>query len=420
MHRTHLCIAVVVVCATASTAQAQNDFTPQPFDWPQWQGPKRNALCRETGLLKSWPKSGPPLLWKCNNSGAGFVTPSVAAGRIFLMGDIDKTEYIICLSEKNGDELWKTATGPVRSNGGGYPGPRCTPTVDGEWLYALGLNGDLVCARAADGQERWRKDLRKHFSGSPGGWGYTESPLVDGDKLLVTPGGKKNSMVALDKTTGNLIWSAQVPEGDGAGYSSIIVAEIDGQRQYVQFLSRGVVGIAAVDGKFLWRYNKPANGTANISTPLVVDDMVFASSDYGTGGGLVKISRTKRRIGADEVYFTKQMKNHHGGMVLLHGYLYGANSGQLCCLELATGKVMWQSKNPGKGSIAFADGCLYYRNEGGDVYLIEANPEQYVQLGSFRQPQRSNRNAWAHPVIANGRLYIADQELLLCYDVKKK
>jgi outer membrane protein assembly factor BamB len=216
------------------------------------------------------------------------------------------------------------------------------------------------------------------------------------------------------------VWAATVPQGDRAGYASIIVATIDGVRQYVQFMHGGVVGVAAADGKYLWRYNAPANGTANISTAIAHDNTVFAASAYGTGGGLARVARTQEGWSADQVYFTKQMQNHHGGMVLLDGYLYGNNGGQLACLEYETGKVMWQSKPAGKGSITYADGCLYYRNEGGDMFLIEVNPRAYVERGRFRQPDRSNRNAWPHPVIANGRLYLVDQELVLCYDISKK
>src|SRR5260370_56127 len=226
------------------------------------------------------------------------------------------------------------------------------------------------------------------------GWGYSESPLVDGSKVLATPGGKKATLVALDKKTGETIWTAQVPQGDGAGYASIIAADVDGQRQYIQFLGGGVVGIAAADGKFLWRYNKPHNGTANCSTPIHHDNCVFAASSYGTGGGLVKLSRHGTETTAEEVYFTKHMKNHHGGMVLVDGYLYGSDEGLLTCLDFKTGKVMWEDRRPGKGSIAYADGHLYYRNEGGPIVLVEANPNKYGEQGRFLQPHRTVARAW--------------------------
>jgi prepilin-type processing-associated H-X9-DG protein len=210
-----------------------------------------------------------------------------------------------------------------------------------------------------------------------------------------------------------------VPEGDGAAYSSIIVGTVGSQREYIQFLSRGVVGVAADDGKFLWRYDKPANGTANCSTPIFRDNCVFAASGYSTGGGLAKLTANGDQIKAEQVYFTQHMKNHHGGAVLVDGYVYGSDEGLLCCLDFQTGKIMWEDRHPGKGSIAYADGHLCYRNEGGPVVLIEANPHKYVETGRFEQPERSASSAWSHPVIANGKLYLRDQDLLLCYDVKK-
>lgn len=403
------CCFILVAALEASAA-----------DWPQWQGIDRTAVSKETGLLQTWPKEGPTLAWKTTGLGEGFSTPSIDRGRIFAMGARDKTELVICLDEQGGKELWSTRLGPGNT-GGGDPGPRCTPTVDGNLLYALGRRGTLVCLEVATGKEVWRKDMRKDFGGKVGGWEYSESPLVDGDKLICTPGGEKATLVALDKKTGATIWQAAVPNIGQAEYSSIIVANVAGTRQYVQFLGRGVVGVAAADGKFLWRYDSPANTTANCSTPIIFDGFVFAASGYGTGGGLAKLSKEGDAFKAEEVYFTKKMKNHHGGMVLLNGYIYGSDEGFLTCLEAKTGKVMWDARQPGKGSIAYADGRLYYRNEGGKgpIFLVEATPEKYIEHGRFDQPERTKLASWSHPVIANGKLYIRDQDLLLCYDVKK-
>jgi outer membrane protein assembly factor BamB len=397
---------------------AADAFQPKQFDWPQWQGPERTAVSAETGLLQDWPKEGPDLAWKIKGLGDGYSTPTIAAGRIFSMGNRDKTEYVMALAEDDGKELWAVKVGAVRSDGGGYAGPRCSPTVDGDFVYALGLNGDLLCLKVADGAEVWRKDLRKDFKGAPGGWGYSESPLIDGDKLLVTPGGKEATLVALDKKTGETTWKGVVPEGDGAAYASIIAVEVDGKRQYIQFLHGGVVGLSA-DGKFLWRYNAPANGTANCSTALFKDDCVFAASNYGTGGGLARISRDGDKFKAEEVFFTKKMCNHHGGMVLRDGFVYGSDEGELCCLNFKSGDVAWEHR-AGKGSVACADGRLYYRDEGGPVVLVEVNHEKYVEHGRFSPPDKSDKPQWSHPVVANGKLYIRDQDTLFCYDVKKR
>lgn len=389
-------------------------------DWPQWQGPARTAVSSDTGLLKAWPQGGPKLAWQATGLGEGYGTPSVASGRVFVMGKRGRAEYVIVLDEKDGQEAWAAEVGAGRSGGGGYPGPRCTPTVDGSHVYALGIDGDLVCLERDNGRIVWRKSLPKDFSGHAGGWGYSESPLIDGDKLVCTPGGDKATLIALDKQTGKTIWKSAVPDGDAAAYSSIIAADVQGQRQYIQFLSGGVVGVAADDGKFLWRYNHPANDIANCSTPIYHDGHVFAASGYGTGGGLAKLVRDGDGWKAEEVYFTRKMQNHHGGMVLVGKYLYGSNEGQLTCLDFLTGKVMWEDRKPGKGSIAAADGRLYYRNEGGPLVLADAAPQKYVERGRFEQPERSDRPAWPHPIIANGRLYVRDQDLLLCYDLKAR
>jgi outer membrane protein assembly factor BamB len=397
---------------------AAEEFTPKAYDWPQWQGPDRTAVSKETGLLKEWPKEGPKLLWSVENLGGGYSTPSIAAGRVFGMSYRDKDEVVWALNDKDGSELWVTRIA-AKGNAGYNEGPRCTPTVDGELIYALGLSGDLACLEAATGKVRWQKNLKKDYGGQVGGWAYSESPLIDGDKLLVTPGGKKTTLLALDKKTGDTIWKGVTPQGDGAHYSSIVAATVDGKREYIQFLAGGVVGFSG-DGEFLWRYDHPHNGTANCSTPIFWDNHVFAASAYGTGGGLVKLTASDGKVSAEEVYFAKQMQNHHGGMVLVDGHLYGEGGGRLTCLEFKTGKEKWREGKTGKGSVAFADGKLYYRNEGGPIILAEANPEKYVELGRFNQPKRSKANAWPHPVVANGKLYIRDQDYLYCYDVKAK
>ncbi len=413
-------LVLAVLAAPLLTVFAASEDHPASgrFDWPQWQGPDRTALSQEEGLLQDWPAAGPRLVWAISGQGEGFSTPTVAAGRILTMGNRGNSEQVLAFREGDGKELWSAEVGPVRPGGGGYVGPRCSPTVDGERVYALGLQGDLVCVAAATGKPLWARDLRKDFGGQVGGWGYSESPLVDGEKVLCTPGGRQATIVALDKKTGDTIWKAVVPQGDTAQYSSIITADVNGQRQYIQFLSGGVVGVS-VDGHYLWRYDHPHNGTANCSTPIYHAGHVFAASSYGTGGGLARLSRDGDRFLADEVYFTPNMKNHHGGVVLVGDYLYGSDEGQLTCLEFKTGQVKWAERRAGKGSIAYADGRLYYRNEGGPMMLIEANPQRYVEHGRFQPPHRSIQPAWPHPIIANGKLYLRDQDWLLCYDVKK-
>jgi outer membrane protein assembly factor BamB len=386
-------------------------------DWPQWRGPDRTGVSTETGLLKQWPQEGPKLLWKATGLGGGFSTPSIVAGRIYLMGTKGGNEYVFALDVKDGKEIWSSKVGPIAS--AGYAGPRATPTTDGDYLYTLGSDSDLVCMEMATGKVVWQKNLQKNFGGRRGKWAYAESPLIDGDVLICTPGGSEATLLALNKKTGAVIWKAAVPGGDAAAYSSVIVAEAGNVKQYVQFLSRGVVGVDAKTGKYLWRYNKTANGTANIPTPIFHDGFVFSASGYGTGGGLVKLTAGSDSVSASEVYFTRDMANHHGGVVRIGDHLYGTNEGNLLCLDFKTGARKWQDRSVGKGSVTYADGHLYVRSERGPIALVEATPTGYKEKGRFDQPNRSKERAWPHPVVANGRLYLRDQDILLCYDVKQ-
>ena len=423
---------VLAACATLPhdlPAAGNTDAGAKPFDWPQWQGPDRTAVSRETGLLQEWPQGGPPLAWEAKGLGGGYSAPSVAAGRIFGMSNRGNDEVIWALAEPDGKELWATRLGGAyrgQRMPQGKEGPGCTPTIDGDLAYALGLAGDLVCLQVADGKVVWRKSLTADFGGTPPTWSYRESPLIDGDKLIVTPGGRQATLVALNKKTGAVIWQARVPGGDAAAYSSAIAINVGGQREYVQFLRGGLVGVAAEDGKFLWRYDRPASRTGiNVSTPVSHDGQVFAAAAYGAGGGLVKLAPDGRGgVKAEEVYATRNMQNHHGGMILLDGSLYGASGGNeggwLRCLDFKTGEVMWDERNVRKGSVALADGRLYYRTEDGTMFLIEPSPRRYLERGRFEQPDRSGKPAWPHPVIANGKLYLRDQDVLLCYDVKAK
>lgn len=422
-------LPLLVLPAAILAVQPPAPFVARSHDWPQWQGPERNNRSRETGLLRSWPRGGPPLVWKARGLGGGYSTPSVTAGRIFGMSYRDADEVVWALEEQSGKELWSTRIASANRQVDYREGSRCTPTVDGERLYALGVSGDLVCLRVQDGKLLWQKNLIKDFGGTlpyyREAYGYTESPLVDVDRVVVTPGEPKTTIVALDKHTGKPLLSASVPEthkgSSRADYGSLVVATAAGRRQYVAFLHGGLVGVAADNGALLWRYNRPSSGIVNCNTAVIHEDLVFNSSGYGKGAGLARIANVGDGVRAEEVYFTKRMKNLHGAMVLVDGYVYGGSEpGMLVCLELRTGKGGWTERRAGKGSITYADGHLYYRDEHGPMLLIEANPGQYVEKGRFDPPDRSRARAWAHPVVANGRLYLRDQDVLLCYDVKQR
>jgi outer membrane protein assembly factor BamB len=391
-------------------------------DWPQWRGPDRTGVSRETGLLTEWPKEGPRLVWKASNVGGGYSTPSVTGGRIYLIGSRGDDEFAVTLDEKDGKQLWTDKLGAIGPNnpGASYPGPRSTPTVDGDLLYALGSDGDLVCLETARGKERWRKNFRTDFEGKPGVWAYAESPLIDGDVLVCTPGGAKATLVALNKKSGEVIWKSAVPEANEAAYSSAIVVEAGGVKQYVQQIGLGVVSVAARDGKLLWSYTKTTTIT-NCTTPIFHDGCVF-SSILGPGGGgaaLLRLSADGQGVTAREVYLNRVLTSHHGGVVLVGDSLYGTNNRELVCLDFKTGATRWTNPSVGKGSITAADGHLYVRGENGKVALVEATPTAYKEKGRFEQPDRSEKSAWPHPVIANGRLYLRDDDVLLCYDVKK-
>jgi len=634
-------------------------------DWPQWQGPSRDGKSADTGLLKQWPKEGPPLAWKIDKLGGGDGGPAIAAGRIFLMSNRGDEEVVWARSEKDGSEIWVTPLGPAfqQQPSQGKEGPSCTPTVDGERLYVEGMGGNVACLQVQDGKIVWQRSLTEDFGGRRPMWSYRESPLVDGDKVIVTPGVADAILVALNKLTGETIWKAKMPDspagasgapggsgggrggvggpgtaggpgggrggsgggsatgvtgtkdpglfssehfsmtafsckipngkylaklyfaetyegitgpgqrvfsfnvqgrefkdfdiwvkaggpnrayietvpvevtngefrivftpkvenpaikaievlpqaegaaagattvrikagsaatftdssgnvwqpdqgfeggmtnpmtggpgagaggfggfpgggqggpggfgggrggpggfggsgGGGAAYASPIAIDFDGQRQYVQLTARTLIGVAASDGKFLWRYDQPANRMGiNCTTPIYHDGMVFASSAYGAGAGLVKLSKDANgAVKAEEVYSTRDMQNHHGGMILLDGCLYGASGGNeggaLMCLDFKTGKVLWDQRETvgrrAKGSLALADGLLYHRMEDGTMCLVEPNPKQYTERSRFQQPDRTRLPAWSHPVVANGKLYVRDQDVLFCYDVKAK
>lgn len=421
------------LCALALTTISGAPQTPgaSAGEWPQWRGPNRDDRSPDTGLLQQWPAAGPTLKWRANGLGAGFSSVSVVNGRVFTMGDRNGEQFVLALSADAGKELWRTKLGPAHDDE--YPGPRGTPTVDGDLVYALGTESDLVCVEAATGKERWRRNLSGDFGGRMmSGWKFAESPLVDGNKVVVTPGGRGATLVALDKLSGKEVWRSAVPGlgsqgADGAAYSSIVISQGAGVKQYVQLLGRGVVGVSADDGKFLWGYNKVANDVANIPTPVVQGDFVFASTGYQTGAALLKLVKSATGVDAQEVYFlqSRTLQNHHGGLVLVGQHVYaghGHNRGVPICVELATGKVAWGGdiRNAGAGSAAvtFADGRLYFRYQNGVMMLIDASPTAYAERGSFQIPD-VRMPSWSHPVVTGGSLYLREQDALLVYDVKR-
>ena len=422
-------IAAFCLCFSAVSVTESANMAASTSDWPQWRGPERTGISQESGLLKQWPAGGPKVLWQVNDIGDGYSTPSVVGTRIYLMSNRGmENEFVQALSTQDGKPIWTTRVGNVGNPNQNphYPKARSTPTVNGDFIYALGSDGDLACLETRGGKIRWQKSIRKEFGGQPGEWAYAESPLVDGDAVVVTPGGAQATMVALNKKTGAVIWKSAVPGGDPAAYASAIVVQGGGRKQYVQFLTKGIVGVDAKTGQFLWRYKEVAKGPAQYWTPIARDGFVYGGA-LGVGGGLVRLKLDRGGVAAEQVYFERGLPNGIGGAVLVGEHLYGTEVEQkLVAVEFTTGKVKWQAENFGWSSVAYADGFLYVHGVNGEVALVEATPEAFREKGRFTPPAQPKHlqagpfpeMAFAYPVIANGRLYIRDLGTLWAYDIK--
>jgi outer membrane protein assembly factor BamB len=414
-------------------------------DWPQFRGPQRDGVSRETNLRKTWPEGGPPLLWTSASLGIGYSGPAVVGDRLYVSVGRGDAEYVVALDLQTSGpqgpkELWATKIGPFFTWKGNNwnAGPSATPTVDGELLYALGGHGDLLCVERATGKERWRKNLPRELGGevnpigggleepTPLGWGYTWAPLVDGEQLICVPGGKQGLLAALDKKTGKVLWQSKEVT-DQASYSSPVAAVLGGVRQYIQVTNDGIVGVAAQDGKLLWSYRRePAYQDVVIATPIVSEDTIFTTVGFQQGCDLIKIKAGSAGFAVDKILSNKSIENRDGGVILVDGHLYGytENKGWFCA-EIKTGNLVWTERRKlGRGSVTGADGLLYCcAEQGGDVALVEATPRGWQEKGRLKLPQESHQRRpsgglWTHPVIANGRLYVRDQELLFCYDLK--
>ncbi len=418
-------LALPLAMVLASPAPARGDA-----EWPTFRGPARTAIAPDTDLLERWPAEGPRLVWRAAGAGRGYASPAIAGGRIFTLGDgpstaPDADEYLSCFDQATGRPLWHTKTGGPWTDGQPtWQSSRSTPTVDGGTVYVLSPFGQLVACATKDGRESFRVDLTARLGGSKGDpWGYSESVLVDGNRIVCTPGGTKATMVTLDKKTGRPIWACAVPGDPGAGHASIVVATVGGRRIYVQTTAGGAIGVDAQSGRLLWTYPIERT-TAVIPTPIVKGDLVFIAAGYRRGGALLRqVPGPGGTVTVDEVYgLNPDLANKHGGIVLVGDHLYGDSDdrGIPFCADFLTGKLVWKERGSGRGSAAIlaADGHLYVRFADGTLALVKADPAGYEEVSSFRVPGSGDRPSWAHPVIVAGRLYLREGDEILCYDVR--
>ena len=400
---------VSVWCLAAAVGGAQ-----APQEWFQWRGPNRDGISQETGLLQAWPKSGPPLAWRTTGLGNGYSSFSASAGRLYTLGARGGNEYVVALDRASGKKVWEHLNGRRFENDRG-DGPRSTPTVDGDRVYAFGGSGDLTALDAASGKRIWSVNVVSKFGGINPYWGYSESPLVLGDRILINAGGRRASIVAVSKADGATLWQQH---SDGAGYASPVLMRTGSLNQVIFFTDANAMAVDPRDGRLLWSYGKANNNTANAATPVVRGTRVFVSSDYGTGAALLEIRAAGNLASANEIYFTRDMRNHHSSSVLVKDHLYGFSSSILTALQFDTGRTAWRDRSVGKGSLIFADNRLYLYSEDGVAGLAEASPEAYREHGRFTIPQQSGLPTWSHPIIAGGLLILRDQDAAYAFDVR--
>ena len=382
-------------------------------DWPQWRGVNRDGKSAEKGLLRKWPEGGPKKLWTVKGLGEGYASFAVVKGKLYTVGQFGDQERVLAFDVKDGKKLWEADAGGSFRESRGH-GPRGTPTIDGDKLYSLAADGTLVCLNLDTGKKVWGYNILEKFGGSNPHWGISESPLIDGEKLIVVPGGKGASVVALNKRNGEVIWKSQ---SDRAGYSSAIAFDYGGSRKLAVLSGEAAMGLEMSTGELLWRYTKVSNRTANIATPIYSNGYVFVSSAYGTGCALIKLPGSKDEK-MQEVYFNNDMMNHYNTSVLVGDYLYGATGNAAwIAMKWSTGEVAWKERAVGKGMVLFADGLLFMQSEKGIIGLAEVNPKAYTELSRF-EIKIGDYPLWTQPVLSNGVLYVRDQDNLMAYQVK--
>jgi outer membrane protein assembly factor BamB len=384
-------------------------------EWFQWRGPNRDGHSAETGLLQQWPQNGPPRLWQGAGAGEGFSSFASSSGRLYTQGSRGGTEYVMAFDAATGKKLWEVPNGTRFRNEQG-DGPRGTPTVEGDRVYSFGGSGEFSALEAITGRKIWSVNVVSTFGGNVPYWGYSESPLIVGDRIVLNAGGRRASIVAIDKASGKTLWQNH---NDEAGYSSPMLLRTGSLQQVVFFTGQRALAVDPRDGRLLWTYNRASNGTANIATPVVRGTRVFFSSAYGTGGGLVQVKAAGAIAAAEEMYFTREMRNHHSSSVLVGDTLYGFSDSILTALNFDSGRLAWRDRSVGKGSLIYADQRLYLYSENGVVGLAEADPAAYRERGRF-SITAAGAPTWSHPIISNGRLILRDQDKVYAFDIRAK
>jgi outer membrane protein assembly factor BamB len=401
-------VVLPVVLGVISTAGAA--------DWPQFRGPGRDGTSAETGLMKQWPKGGPAELWSCAGLGMGYSSVAVVDGVVYTCGMIRGQGYLFAI-DSQGKIKYKVDYGPEWNKAGNSPGTRTTPTLDGERLYLMSGQGRIACCNAADGKRIWSVDTFEKFGGKNIRWGIAESVLIDGEKAICTPGGKDATMVALNKMTGETLWTSRGLSQLSA-YCSPMLVERGGKRLVVTLVEKSLAGIDAGTGQVYWTMPHQVSYDIQAVSPLYKDGMVFVSNGYHHGS--VGYALSADGTSAEQKWTEKSLDIQHGGAVLVDGKVHGSSTrGRWICLDLATGKVAFSDKLVGKGSVIYVDGMLYGYGENGKVGLIRIKPDGYELVSSFQVKKGSDEH-WAHPAISDGRLYIRHGDVLMCYDIKAR
>lgn len=413
MMRTSLCVGLALLAVGAAPPQ-QSKAEPKALEWSQFRGPKRDAQSTDTGLLKQWPAGGPPLAWKAAGLGVGFSSVAHAKNRLYTLGEDGGKCNLLALNAADGKVVYKVPFGGAVTDPQGGPGPRSTPATDGTVVVAVAPTGEIVCVQAATGRVAWQKHLERDFGANRPGFHFVESPLIDGNLVLLSPGG---TVVALNKMNGQQVWRSKRLKGS-TDYSSLSIAEMGKVKQYLVMTDKSVAGLLATTGAILWEGDFPGD-RAVVPTPVYNDGIVFVAAGYGVGCKAFKIALAGNQVKMVEAYANTQFQIHHGGMVMVDGHVYGLHDqGTARCVKIDTGEVVWQDRGPGKGSVIYADGHIIGRGEGGAVAMWEASPAGYKEKGRFTPPETNGNKCWAHPAVSGGMLFLREQGSLFAYNLK--